>query len=93
MRVPNPDGGTPAVIMVYHAEFHWGPQCGAENAACFYGTLGLAFSFDDGATFQKLGEIVQPNISRPDWIADYPNESLAIGAGPFLTWRRQPTRD
>ena len=83
MRVPNPDGGTSAVLMVYHAEFHWGPQCGAENAPCFYGTLGLAASMDDGVTFQKLGEIIQPNISRPDWIADDPNGSLAIGAGPF----------
>lgn len=83
LRVPNPDGGTPAVLMVYHAEFHWGPQCGAENAPCFYGTLGLAVSMDDGVTFQKLGEIIQSNISRPDWIADDPNSSLAIGAGPF----------
>lgn len=84
MRVKNPDGGTPAVIMTYHAEFHWGPQCGTENAPCFYGTIGMAVSTDDGVHFAKLGEIIQPNISRPDWIAANPNNSLAIGAGPFV---------
>ena len=92
MRVPNPDGGTPAVIMVYHAEFHWGPQCGAENAACFYGTLGLAFSFDDGVTFEKLGEIVQPNVSRPDWVAAHPERVPRDRRRPVPDRRRQPPR-
>ena len=75
-------GTSHALALVYHSEFHWGPTC--NSAPCFYGTLGLAASVDDGATFTKLGEIVQPAISRPDWIAGHPNESLSIGAGPFV---------
>jgi hypothetical protein len=84
MRLPNPDGGAPAIVLVYHAEFHWGPLCGTENAPCFYGTLGMASSLDDGATFVKLGEIIQPSVSRPDWVARNPNASLPDGTGPFI---------
>jgi hypothetical protein len=75
-------GGQRALVMTYHAEFHWGPTC--SGAPCFYGTLGMAASVDDGATFTKLGEIVQPAISRADWISTHAEASLSIGAGPFV---------
>ena len=75
-------GGQRALVMTYHAEFHWGPTC--NGAPCFYGTLGMAASVDDGVTFAKLGEIVQPAISRADWIATHAGASLSIGAGPFV---------
>jgi hypothetical protein len=75
-------GGSVAHGLLYHAEFHWGPTC--NGAPCFYGTLGLAFSTDGGVTFTKYGEIVQPAISRSDWITNHSMESLSIGAGPFV---------
>ena len=76
------NGSSVAHGLIYHAEFHWGPVC--NGAPCFYGTLGLAFSTDGGVTFTKYGEIIQPAIARPDWIANHANESLSIGAGPFV---------
>jgi hypothetical protein len=76
------NGASVAHGLIYHAEFHWGPTC--NGAPCFYGTLGLAFSTDSGVTFTKYGEIVQPAIARPDWIAGHAGSSLSIGAGPFV---------
>jgi hypothetical protein len=75
-------GTSHALVLIYHSEFHWGPTC--NNAPCFYGTLGMAISVDGGATFTKLGEIIQPAISRPAWIGAHPAESLSIGAGPLV---------
>jgi hypothetical protein len=66
MRVRHPDG-RPGILLVYHAEVQWyddGPCADPGNVLCFYGTLGMAISTDDGATFQKLGLIVQSHISR-----------------------------
>jgi hypothetical protein len=76
------NGTSHALALVYHAEFHWGPTC--NNAPCFYGTLGMAVSVDGGATFTKLGEIVQPASARPAWISAHAGESLSIGAGPLV---------
>ena len=53
--------GQAGVLHVYHGEFHGG-TCG--TGACTYASLGMALSQDDGATFQKLGEIVQPYATR-----------------------------
>jgi hypothetical protein len=74
--------GSRALALFYHAEWHWGPTC--NGAPCFYGTLGLAFSTDDGQSFTKYGEIVQPAVSRPDWVSGHASTSLSIGAGPYL---------
>jgi hypothetical protein len=76
------NGSTVAHGLIYHSEFHWGPTC--DGAPCFYGTLGLAFSTDGGITFTKYGEIIQPAISRPDWVTGHPATSLSVGAGPFV---------
>jgi hypothetical protein len=76
------NGTDHALALVYHSEFHWGPKC--NGAPCFYGTLGMAISTDGGDHFTKLGEVIQPAISRPDWVAGHPDASLSIGAGPFV---------
>jgi hypothetical protein len=78
MRITS--AGRHGVIMTYHAEFHWGPVCG--GAPCFYGTLGMAVSTDDGATFQSLGEIVQPYVTRP--VAVAAGRDVPIHTGPFV---------
>jgi hypothetical protein len=53
--------GQSGVLHIYHGEFHGG-TCGA--GTCTYASLGMAISKDGGATFQKLGEIVQPYATR-----------------------------
>jgi hypothetical protein len=86
MRVTHPDGRR-GVLLVYHAEIQWyndGP-CASGTTLCFYGTLGMAFSTDDGATFQKLGLIVQSHISRATFhTPPYLGGNVPIGNGPFV---------
>ena len=53
--------GQAGVLHVYHGEFHGGV---CATGPCTYASLGMAFSKDGGATFQKLGEIVQPYATR-----------------------------
>lgn len=58
--------GQAGVLHVYHGEFHGG-MCG--TGTCTYASLGMALSKDGGATFQKLGEIVQPYATRSTQIS------------------------
>src|SRR5262245_7428516 len=86
MRVTHPDGRR-GVILVYHSEVQWyddGP-CATGTTLCFYGTLGMAFSSDDGVTFQKLGLIIQAHISRATFhTAPFLGGNVPIGNGPFV---------
>jgi hypothetical protein len=54
--------------------------CG--GAPCFYGTLGLGVSTDDGVTFQSVGEIIQPYVTRPAAVAA--GGDVPIHTGPFV---------
>jgi hypothetical protein len=83
LRIDSTDGSR-GILLVYHAEFHWGTanQCG--SAPCFFGGLGMAISTDNGASFEKLGQIVQPYPSRSDWIQNNSTRDLSIGDGPFV---------
>lgn len=87
MRVTGPHGQS-GILLVYHAEVQWyqdGPCATKGNPLCFYGTLGMAFSADGGATFQKLGLIVQSHISRATFHAPpYLGGNVPIGNGPFV---------
>src|SRR5262249_54863558 len=59
--------------------------CASGSTLCFYGTLGMALSTDDGATFQKIGQIVQSHISRATFhTAPYLGGNVPIGNGPFV---------
>src|SRR5262245_48315127 len=86
MRITHPDGRR-GVLLVYHSEGQWyddGP-CATGSTLCFYGTLGMAFSRDDGATFQKLGLIVQAHISRATvHTPPFLGGNVPIGNGPFV---------
>ena len=53
--------GQAGVLHIYHGEFHGGT---CATGTCTYASLGMAFSKDGGATFQKMGEIVQPYATR-----------------------------
>lgn len=72
--------GQTALLLVYHGEWQGG-TCAKTNK-CFYGSLGMAVSFDGGATFAKLGEIVQPTIARMDSINA--GKNLDVGGGTMI---------
>ena len=86
MRVTH-HGGRRGVLLVYHSEVQWyddGP-CAPRTTLCFYGTLGMALSSDDGATFQKLGLIIQAHISRATFhTPPFLGGNVPIGNGPFV---------
>lgn len=69
--------GQLTVLHIYHGEWHGG-SC-AKTVSCFYASLGMAISRDGGATFTKLGEIIQPTIPRPESIDS--GKNLDIGGG------------
>jgi hypothetical protein len=71
------EGGKLAVLHIYHGEWHGG-VC-SKTGVCFYASLGMALSRDGGNTFAKLGEIVQPAISRLESIDS--GKNLDVGGG------------
>ncbi len=72
--------GTTGILHIYHGEVHGG-SC-STSGFCTYSSLGMAFSKDGGATFTKLGEIVQPYLTRPAIIGN--NLNLDVGGGTLL---------
>jgi hypothetical protein len=55
-------GKQTGILHLYHGEYQSG-TC-TNNSKCFYSSLGAAFSTDGGTTFRKLGEIIQPYVTR-----------------------------
>jgi hypothetical protein len=83
MRITSADGTKTGILTVVHTEFQWGPTCA--SAPCFYGTLGMGLSTDEGQSMQRLGQIIQPYPTRPAWIGLPTGPfSLSIGNGPFV---------
>jgi hypothetical protein len=79
--LPVSDGsGNSGVLHVYHGEYQAGTCSG--GSVCFYSSLGMAISTDGGATFQKLGEIVQPFATRDSVINAGTN--FDIGGGTLV---------
>src|SRR5215467_10257153 len=77
------DGQQEGILIIYHSEFQYGePRHGKANL--FFGTLGMAISIDDGKTFEKLGQIIQPYPSRQEWINTHCETALSVGNGPFI---------
>ena len=68
--------GQSGLLQAYHGEWHGG-LCG--TGTCFYASLGLAVSTDGGATFSKLGEIIQPTVTRTAALASAHNIDLGGG--------------
>ena len=71
--------GQAGVLHIYHGEFHGG-TCGM--GTCTYASLGMALSTDGGASFQKLGEIVQPYATRNAQINE--GKFTEIGGGTLV---------
>jgi hypothetical protein len=89
-----PSGGTSGWLMTFHAEYHWKNMqnppsywcfIGTSTTSavpCFYSSIGLAVSTDDGKTFQVAGQIIQP--SRP--LSDFENGTgnMDVGYGSLI---------
>ena len=72
-------GASTAILHIYHGEYHAGT---CKNGTCFYSSLGMAVSADGGATFSKLGEIVQPYVTRNSIINA--SKDLDVGGGTLI---------
>lgn len=72
--------GAAGILHVYHGEAHGG-TC-ASTGHCTYSSLGMAISSDGGATFQKLGEIVQPYLTRAAVLGA--NQGIDVGGGTLI---------
>jgi hypothetical protein len=72
--------GAAGVLHIYHGESQGGACSGLGK--CFYSSLGMAISKDRGATFSKLGEILQPYVTRSSIINA--NTNLDVGGGTLL---------
>lgn len=72
--------GAAGILHIYHGEWHGGTCSGLGE--CFYASLGMAFSKDGGTTFSKLGEILQPYVTRSSIIGA--NTNLDVGGGTLL---------
>jgi hypothetical protein len=76
-------GGHHGLLMVYHGEWHPGPLC--NSVPWFYGSLGMAFSRDQGATFSSMGEIVQPYPTRTEGLGTAANcANVHVGYGTLV---------
>jgi hypothetical protein len=80
-------------LMPFHAEYHWqnlaNPpsfQCSAGTGAaavpCFYSSIGLAVSIDNGKTFTVAGLIAQP--SQPLSVFEGGTGNMAVGYGSLI---------
>jgi hypothetical protein len=80
-------------LMPFHGEYHWqnlaNPpsfECSAGTGAglvpCFYSSIGLAVSTDDGKTFRVAGQIVQP--SEPLSVFQGGTGNMAVGYGSLI---------
>ena len=86
-------GGRSGWLMPFHGEFHWqnlaNPpsfKCTAGAATslvpCFYSSIGLAVSTDNGNTFEVVGQILQP--SQPLSVFEGGGKNMAVGYGSLL---------
>ncbi|HXH41857.1 MAG TPA: hypothetical protein VNN08_24750 [Thermoanaerobaculia bacterium] len=87
-------GGKSGWLMPFHAEYHWqnlaNPptflcSAGGNSASqvpCFYSSIGLAVSIDNGQTFTVAGQIVQP--SEPLSVFEGGGLNMAVGYGSLL---------
>ncbi len=80
-------------LMPFHTEYHWKNManppsywCKIGNTGsqvpCFYSSIGLAVSTDNGKTFQVVGQIAQP--SEPLSVFENGSNNLAVGYGSLV---------
>ena len=80
-------------LMSFHGEYHWQNKLNpppywcqvgktTSQVPCFYSGLGLAVSRDDGATFNVVGQIMQPMQPLSAFVGSGSN--MAVGYGSLL---------
>jgi len=73
-------------LMPFHAEEWWqnptSPDHKCDDVNCFYSSIGLAVSTDNGKTFTVAGEILQP--SQPFSVFQGGGRNMAVGTGSMV---------
>lgn len=73
-------------LMPFHGEVWWQNPATTDhkcnNVNCFYSSLGLAVSTDDGKTFKVVGQILQP--SQPMSVFTGGGKNMAVGYGSLV---------
>ncbi len=86
-------GGKKGWLMPFHGEFWWQNPATSDHkcyvsggsgseVSCYYSSLGLAVSMDDGKTFKVVGEILQP--SQPMSVFTGGGRNMAVGYGSLV---------
>ncbi|HTE85386.1 MAG TPA: hypothetical protein VK821_11690 [Dehalococcoidia bacterium] len=79
-------GGPSGWLMPFHSEFAWPdpaiPDHPCGGVHCFYGSIGLAVSTDNGKTFQVVGQILQP--SQPLSVFFGGSTDVVVGDGSLV---------
>jgi len=85
-------GGRNGWLIPFHGEVWWknpatpDHKCivgaGPSEVNCFYGSLGLAVSTDDGKTFKVVGQILQP--SQPMSVFTGGGKNMNVGYGSLV---------
>ena len=79
-------GGKSGWLMPIHGEFQWSspatPDHKCNGVPCFYSSIGLAVSTDDGKTFKVVGQIVQP--SQPLSVFVNGGSNMSVGDGSLV---------
>jgi hypothetical protein len=85
--VPFEGGGKKGWLMSFHGEFHWKnmanpPSYLCDKQICFYSSLGLAVSTDNGKSFKVVGQVLQP--SEPLSFFTGGGTYMAVGYGSLV---------
>jgi hypothetical protein len=84
--VPFAVGPRRMLLMPFHGEVHWQNPATAnhkcDNVLCFYSSLGLAVSTDNGRTFKIAGEIMQPSQPLSAFVGG--GKYMAVGYGSLV---------
>ncbi len=79
-------GGKKGWLMPFHGEVWWQNPSTSDhkcnNVNCFYSSLGLAVSTDDGKTFKVVGQILQP--SQPMSVFTGGGKNMPVGYGSLI---------
>jgi hypothetical protein len=80
------DGGKSGWLMPFHGEVWWNNPSTSNhkcnNVSCFYSSLGLAVSTDNGKIFKVVGQILQP--SEPVSAFNGGGKNMAVGYGSLI---------
>jgi len=65
------------LLMIYHAENHYGHAYGTAGVTAFYASIGIARSADGGKTWSRQGPVITGREAQ----TGYPPPNIGLGAG------------